>query len=166
MSFTSTPSGSPLPSLAETGELKSRMVCALSGLRPAAESPRTVKEWFLAGTEPGKPAAQYFDEGQIVLPETYASWCRSESNFLGATTRTNPELLEIVNPKDGSTFSIDNDLPATQQALVFKTALSETIQWKVNGKAISGPWMLQAGSWQVTAEASDGRQATSVITVE
>lgn len=146
--------------------LTALQTCTLSGLLPVPESPGTLREWFLPGTEPTENASRFFHHGQIQLPGEYAAWCRSEWNFLHASA-TEAEALAIDSPKNGATYVIDRNIPASQQALVFKaTPESDPITWTINGQPAQSPWPLKEGAWQITAQSRAGHRATAIIRVE
>jgi membrane carboxypeptidase/penicillin-binding protein PbpC len=87
-------------------------ICTLSGFRPCEQSPATVGELFLPGTEPQTRADDWFaSDGSLLLPNEYAAWCASADNHLRATTRPFESELAILAPRDGAVFVIDEALP-------------------------------------------------------
>ena len=127
-------------------------ICALTGLQPCEHSPATVSEYFLPGTEPTESADKYFQpDGSITLPDEYAKWCLSEFNHLGASVREHPEKLEILSPRDNTTYHVDRTLPAAQQTLVLQA--DKDASWQINGQPVSNPWPLQRGEWLIEARA-------------
>jgi penicillin-binding protein 1C len=148
-------------------------VCRLTGLRPVAESPGTVLEWFLAGTQPTADASQYLRSirGQIrlCLPAEYALWCGSPLNYLGAIVGSSG-ALHIVFPAPNATFQIDPHLPRSQQALQLLAigGTSEDQLWLVDGEPVlsSGHgffWPLREGRHTVEITSGSGHVATEFV---
>ena len=142
-------------------------VCRLTGLRPTGESPGTVSEWFLAGTEPTATAAAWLrsESGRttITLPRSYAVWCTSPYNYLGAVVA--PERrLEIRRPARGGEYSIDPALPRAQQMLPLEATVPAGVvpEWTVNGQSVPAQggaylWALEPGEFTATVTAAELR---------
>ena len=158
----------PLVAPADGETLSAQTICTLSGMRPSPESRGTLTEWFLPGTAPKTDASEFFGDGGIVLPDEYKTWCRSNFNFLHATTAAaGDQSLAIDFPENGAVYVIDRDIPATQQALVLKASSDhKPVTWSVNGQTASNPWPLRKGTWLITACSADGARASTTIRVE
>jgi len=149
----------PLPE--PSGDLVTLDVAAESGLLPRAGE-RTIKEYFLPGTEPRENAATMYQEGRLVLPLEYASWVQSSQNRLGATAQSGD--LTIFFPPDGATFLLTKKLSPHQQVITFQS--SSACRWFVNGRLIEGTTMpLRTGVYKVDARAGNV-SATSTFRVE
>jgi penicillin-binding protein 1C len=138
--------------------LKTTQICALTGLRPCGESPATVEELFLPGTEPMESANDWFAaDGHPLLPREYAGWVASADNHLGATVRPEANGLAILSLRDESVFVLDENLPVAQQQLELQANRREGLTWKVNGEVITPAvdgrvlWPLAEGKWTVEA---------------
>ena len=149
-------------------DLDAVAIDSLAGLLPCAGTKATVRELFLPGTEPKKTAEDFYTaEGAPQLPERYALWCASEHNHLGAVPRPTPDAApRILQPRDGSRFVLDPDLPAAQQHIAL-LADSEGIVWEANGSRLASAFFpLRAGTWEITARAESGAISKATITVE
>ena len=163
----------PVPAPEPTAKLLRREVCPITGLKPAPEAEGLaggVPEWFLAGTEPTGSAADWFVRDvpdtppHLRLPAEYAAWCASPQNNLHAfvpAEATGPDApLLIVSPPDHARYTVDPELPASQQMLELtaNTLHPEQIRWTVNGQPVAAQpdghvfWPLTRGDWQVGAE--------------
>lgn len=170
--------GVPAPA-EDSRELVARDVCRLSGLRPVAASPGTVREWFLAGTEPADSAERWLRpaaDGRtaIVLPPEFREWCESAHNHLGAVVAAPAEAsLAIRTPAPGAVFAIDPALPRAQQQLPLEAsgAAGAAVAWTVNGRAIAPAaggatlWPMEPGEFEAVAVAA-GRRASVRFRVE
>ncbi len=151
-----------VPELKEGPTLRNLAVAQESGRLPRAGE-KTVKEWFLAGTEPTTLAADTYRDGVLYLPDEYAEWCAGPHNHLGAKVRT--KGLEILFPKEGTVFEFNPNLPAGQQSLPLQATATDC-QWSVNGHRLETPFLpLQRGQWHLSASAG-GREASANFTVE
>lgn len=151
----------PLPKLKRTS------ICSLTGLLPCAQSPATVDELFLPGTEPRKSAADWFaPDGHPLLPREYAAWVASSDNHLGAALRPEANSLAILSLRDESVFVLDENVSRVQQQMELQANLQIGVTWRMNGETLppdaSGRvlWPLQEGHW--TVEAATGHERTSV----
>ncbi len=137
----------------ESESLKPLKVAAETGLLPRADE-RTVREWFLAGTEPMVAAETFYRNGGLILPEEYAAWCASPHNRLGASAPTRD--FQILFPKDGAIFEFNPHLPAGQQMMPLQ-ATAKNCQWFLNGEKLAGSSApLTPGEWHLVATA-EGR---------
>lgn len=140
----------PAPSASE--KLKEIRVAAETGLLPRAGE-KTVKEWFLSGTEPTENAADDYvlQDGRerLLLPPEYKEWCASSQNRLGAVARSGE--LRILFPKNGANFLVNPNLPSKQQTLHF-IASEPDCRWLLNGHEINGQFLLERGEWKLSAE--------------
>lgn len=135
-----------------SGDLRMVEVAAETGLLPRSGE-RTVREYFLPGTEPAENAATMYRGGQLVLPPEYANWCRSPENRLGATTQT--DELRIFFPADGATYLLSKSIPARQQMLTLQG--SADCAWYLNGQPVTGGVVpLREGTWTVEARGGNG----------
>ena len=153
-------------------KLSRRSVCALTGLLPCPQSPGTIEELFLPGSEPSETSETWFaSNGHPILPMEYAGWCSSGNNRLQATIRPDLSRLAILSPRNKAVFYLDENLPASQQQVEFQINIPEGATWKLNGNPLSAPltgrllWQLQAGEWilEVTNTAT---RATSKFVVK
>jgi penicillin-binding protein 1C len=158
-----------VPAPVESARLTRREVCSLTGMLPVAASPGVVNEWFLAGTEPTKTAAEYLrpvhGETRLVLPPEYAAWCHSPLNYLNADLDAGAPL-RIVSPAPDATFLIDPHLPRPQQALrlISSANPSEKLRWRVDGNLVEFSsngyfWPLVEGQHVVEVASSTGSAA-------
>lgn len=155
------------PSLPDSA-LPRTTVCALSGLLPAPASIKTLPELFLPGTGPVNTAENWFDSGgNPVLPGEFAGWCRSRENHLNASVRNQPETLTILSPKKDAVYSLDPQLPETQQQVEFRVNQPRGTTWTLNGDPLPTSaegrvlWQMKPGQW--TLEVSN--HATTVTRV-
>ncbi len=146
----------PLPS----EYLVKREICAATGLLPSRYSPGTTSEFFLPGTEPAQDSSAWFsDEGKLLLPGEYASWCSSRDNAFGATILPEPR---IINPRAGATYQIDSVLPPKQQMIELLATIGDDVRWYVSGTPIPPEtdgrffWQLTPGEWSLKATGRNG----------
>lgn len=142
----------PVAAPTETVLLQNVPVAAETGLLPRPDEPR-IEEWFLSGTAPTEPAASWYVRGVLQLPMTYAAWCASPHNHLGAVTRDGP--LKILFPRDGTVFAWNPHLAPGKQVL-HASASENHCEWQINNgprlRAENGPRLvLQKGDWTVRA---------------
>ncbi len=143
----------PVPEPQPSETLHAVRVAAETGLLPRAGEP-TLREWFLAGTEPTENAASWYQDGALLLPREYAQWCLSPQNHLGARVR--PDGLRILFPRDGAVFLYNDHLTALQQALVPQSDTPPDV-WLLNGKRLDAPLIpLRRGQWTLTAQSPRG----------
>ena len=148
----------PVP---EPGEaLVKGKVCMATGLLPSRFSPGTITEYFLPGTEPDQDSSGWFsDEGKLLLPAEYASWCSSRENVSGAMVLPVPR---IINPRAGATYQIDPVLPPKQQMIELLATIGGDVRWYVGGVPIPPQtdgrffWQLTPGEWSLKATGSNG----------
>lgn len=164
-----TDDGVPAPQVSD--RLAARDVCRLTGRIPTAASPGTVREWFLAGTEPTETADVWLRPDAnggptLVLPPEYRAWCASPHNFLGAVVPP-PATLAICTPREGSAFALDPALPLAQQMLGLDAIAppGRDLTWTVDGKKVeplSGVWLwpLQPGEHVAEAHAGELNAST------
>jgi penicillin-binding protein 1C len=141
---------------------------SLSGMLPVKQSQSLTRELFLPGTKPRESAGRFYGpEGKIKLPAEYALWCNSKFNHLLAVTAGTPDNTPlIINPKNGATFVVDDQLPAEQQAIALKCDAAGDVTWKANGKHLPSPFLsLSPGTWHITAHAVNGKTSKSTIRV-
>ncbi|MFL6526611.1 MAG: penicillin-binding protein 1C [Chthoniobacterales bacterium] len=148
--------------------LRRREICKTTGLLPSADSRSRANEWFLADTEPKQSSAELFENGKLVLPETYGAWCASGDNMIGARVRPSPR---ITNPPASSRYVIDAVLPPQQQMIELTTTLPPGSKWFVNDALQPAQndgrvfWQLRRGDWQIRA-ANGQAVAEARISVE
>ncbi len=150
----------PLPPPALSEALVQREVCAETGLLPSAQSRRTMREFFLKGTEPRASSARFFaTDGRLLLPNEYAGWCASSWNTRGARVR--PAAL-ITSPPATAHYEIDDTLPRAQQMIELTGTLGREVIWRVNGTPQPPQkdgrffWPLAPGEWKVCASGPEG----------
>lgn len=164
-------------------------------LRPALVSLAKRTEIFRAGNLP--PVAlpgDYDAAGRARFPENYASWLRSEDNWLGARAAFCGEVAvagtpashaprpappasslppEIVFPVPGSTFYLDPDLPGSGERLPLRVRGGVPVDWRSDTVRIeresdgSAVARLVPGRHRITALGlRTGRIAEAWVTVE
>jgi penicillin-binding protein 1C len=148
----------PLPPV--TDAVLQREVCLTTGLLPSRFSPGKINEFFLPGTEPIEDSSAWFsDEGKLLLPAEYASWCTSRENMFGAMVLPAPR---IVSPRPGAAYQIDSVLPAKQQMIELLATMGVDVRWYVGGKPIPPEsdgrffWQLTPGEWSLKAVSRNG----------
>ena len=158
----------PLDPPTATLALVQRTICKTTGLLPSADTRKRANEWFLAGTEPTETSAELFENGKLILPAAYASWCASTDNTIGARVRP---AARITNPRASAHYVVDSVLPAQQQMIEFTATLPPGTQWFVNDTIVPARsdgrvfWQLQRGEWMIRAASASGT-AEQRITVE
>jgi penicillin-binding protein 1C len=152
----------PWPHLKASASLRAVEIAAETGLLPRLNEP-VLREWFLPGTEPVEHASACYVNGVLRLPPEYYAWCAGPQNTLGATARTN--MLKILFPKDGATFTFNPALSKSQQMLPLQSSWPQC-EWFLNGKKVERPFIpLERGTWTVSARAQ-GQVAVSNYVVE
>jgi penicillin-binding protein 1C len=152
----------PWPDLEESASLHAKDIAAETGLLPRPNEP-VVCEWFLPGTEPVAQASQWYVDGVLRLPAEYNAWSAGPQNTLEADAQ--PDVLKILLPKDGATFSYNPAMSRTQQMLPLQSSSPEC-EWFLNGKKIEQPMVpLERGAWKVSARAR-GQVAVTNYLVE
>ncbi len=152
----------PIPLPTESPSLHQMEVATETGLLPRPGE-KTVKEWFLTGTEPQNSAADSYVNGVLQLPPEYAAWCAGAQNRLGAQVRT--DKLAVLFPKEGAVFSRNPYLPASQQMLPLKSTRPSG-EWFLNGQKLREPLIpLEPGEWTISVR-SAGEEAVSRFSVE
>jgi penicillin-binding protein 1C len=159
----------PLDPPAENDKLVRSEICKTTGLLPSRFSNSTMNELFLAGTEPHENSANYFaNNGTLILPNSYARWCVSRDNTIGARVRSD---FRITSPPPNAHYQIDHVLPASQQMVELTAACVNDVEWFVNGERVAPErdgrffWQLASGEWTVRA-VSRGRLTEENIVVE
>jgi penicillin-binding protein 1C len=159
----------PLDPPAQNEKLVRREVCKTTGLLPSHFSTATMGELFLAGTEPNENSTDYFaSDGKLILPGSYARWCATSDNTIGAHVRSD---FRITNPPPNARYQIDPVLPSAQQMVELTAAVAGDLEWFVNGVRIAPArhgrffWQLAAGEWNIRA-LSRGQLAEEKIVVE
>jgi penicillin-binding protein 1C len=127
-------------------------ICPLSGQLAGKYCPGSMKEMFIAGTEPQVPCSLHTGTGRMESSQLY-------SEFLVPS----PDPLTIAFPKDGDLFRIDPVLRHSYQSLFLRVNLSREVQvsrleWWINGKreAVTIPpfnysWNLRPGKYTIVA---------------
>jgi len=157
---------SPLPELQETNELECCLVAKESGLLPRAGEP-AIREWFLPGTAPKESASTLYrriaEKETMILPKSYAAWCASPQNRLGAVAAS--EGFAILFPKNGAVFTLNPSLPPNQQVLIPQST-DPACEWFANGQKLDpAQLLLQPGEYTLTAK-SRGQERTASFRVE
>jgi len=152
-----------------TDAVLQREICVATGLLPSRFSPGKINELFLPGTEPIEDSSAWFsDEGKLLLPAEYASWCTSRENVFGAMVLPEPR---IVSPRPGAAYQIDSVLPAKQQMIELLATMGSDVRWYVGGKPIPPEpdgrffWQLTPGEWSLKAVSRNGT-VQEAITVQ
>jgi penicillin-binding protein 1C len=140
--------------------LLKREICAATGLLPSRFSPGTIHELFLPETEPTQDSSAWFsEEGKLLLPVEYASWCSSRENAFDATILPEPR---IINPRPGATYEIDSILAPKQQMIELLATIGSDVRWYVGGRFIPPQpdgrffWQLTPGEWSLKAIGRNG----------
>jgi penicillin-binding protein 1C len=156
----------PVPPPGKT--LVRREICSATGLLPSPFSPAKLTELFLPKTEPSQnSSAQFSDQGKLLLPAEYASWCSSRDNSFGAMVRPEPRIL---NPRPGAIYQIDPVLPPKQQMIELLATIGSDVRWYIDGAAVPPQpdgrffWQLVPGEWCLKATGRDGN-AEGKVTV-
>jgi penicillin-binding protein 1C len=159
----------PLDPPVANEKLVRQEICKTTGLLPSRFSGATMNELFLAGTEPRADSKEYFaSDGKLILPDTYARWCVSRNNTIGAHVRSD---FRITSPPQNAHYQIDPVLPSSQQMVELSAAGSGDVEWFVNGERVTPErdgrvfWQLVAGEWNVRA-VSGNKLADARITVK
>jgi penicillin-binding protein 1C len=157
----------PLPPV--TNAVLQREICVATGLLPSRFSPGKINELFLAGTEPTEDSSAWFSEqGKLLLPAEYASWCASRENVFDAMVLPEPR---IVSPRPGAAYQIDSVLPAKQQMIELLATMGSDVRWYVGGRPIQPEpdgrffWQLTPGEWSLKAVSRNGT-VQEAITVQ
>ncbi|MBA3886001.1 MAG: penicillin-binding protein 1C [Acidobacteria bacterium] len=179
------------PILPPTSDTVQREICALSGLRAHHWCPTRAREWTAAGEELLSCSWHHLsDEGLLTIyPPQYREWAAKHvpdaerSRSLGDVTglagiakasARSGGPLQIVNPGDGATYSIDPTLRREFQLLSLRVLAQAPgpIQWSVGGRTLgtSGSdeafdWPLIPGRHRITARDQQGRTAEATIVV-
>ncbi len=134
-------------------------VCAPTGLLPGPHCPSPVREWFVAGTEPGEVESYYLRDadGRLVIdPPVEARGWAAEAGLRLAGVREGSAVtgLTIVQPARGAVLFLAPELPAQEAVLrVSAPAAAERIEFFIDGEPVgdaSGPdarliWKLTPG---------------------
>jgi penicillin-binding protein 1C len=169
-------------------------ICALSGMRANPWCPTRIHEWLPAGGE-ALPCSWHHasDEGLLtVWPPEFRQWAaqhgllqdlrpRRGARSTAADARRasvaalRSNRMDIVNPPDGATYSIDPTLRRDFQALALRAVTPEAgnVEWRVDGVRIgTGPsdapqmWPLAPGRHVITALDERGHVARAAIAVK
>jgi penicillin-binding protein 1C len=140
--------------------LVKREICTTTGLLPSRFSPGKITELFLPETEPARDSSGWFsDEGKLLLPVEFASWCLSRDNVFDATILPEPH---IISPRSGATYQIDPVLSPKQQMIELLATIGSDVRWYVNGAPILPQrdgrffWQLTPGQWTLKAIGRSG----------
>jgi penicillin-binding protein 1C len=110
-------------------------VCAFTGKLPTRKSPAIIDEWFLPGTKPAQDASEILTPEGVILPPEYSLWCRSAFNQAGATVRS--AEFAILQPADGSRYTLSPSLPRSQQQIPVVTNLPvPNPSWFLDGQPL------------------------------
>jgi len=152
----------PVPPIEASESLSPVLVAAETGLLPRPGEP-TVLEWFLAGSAPAESAASMYrplgGKQILQLPGSYAGWCASSQNRIGATASN--QRLEILFPCEGAVFTRTPSLPPSQQVLRPQSN-NPDCEWLANGEKIPvGGLPLSPGTFTLTAKSGTQQQTRS-----
>jgi penicillin-binding protein 1C len=138
----------------ETEGLIRADICPLSGKLASENCPGSMKEIFIAGTEPQNFCSLHQKAGRTASPQVPIESIGSSSH-----------PLTIAFPRDGDLFRIDPVLKHSFQSLFFRVDFSVDVQvdkleWWVNGKqeaVTTSPfdysWKLKPGKYTIIAVA-------------
>jgi penicillin-binding protein 1C len=129
-------------------------ICPLSGQLASENCPGSMKEIFIAGTEPQNFCSLHQQANRPASPQVHIGSIGSSSN-----------PLTITFPRDGDLFRIDPVLKDSFQSLFFRVNFSVNVQidkleWWVNGKReavtttpFDYSWKLKQGKYTIVAVA-------------
>jgi penicillin-binding protein 1C len=110
--------------------IASHRIHPLTGRMATANQPGSIEEKCLWTPQAARP--DDFDAaGRAVLPEEYAGWLASPQNPLGdlVTCATSASALHVLNPKPGTIYYLDPDLPAASQRIHLRAKAPGTVAW-------------------------------------
>jgi penicillin-binding protein 1C len=176
------------PILTAPADTVRRDICMLSGLGANAWCPSRAREWV--GTEADLLPCSWHhatDEGLLTIyPPEYREWAAAQqphavrARVPGGLPHAprppdaRPVPLRIVNPGDGTSYSIDPTLRREFQTLPLKVVTSTPgpIEWSIAGKPIGTvssdaalDWPLTPGRHRIVARDARGRTAEVAIVV-
>lgn len=186
------------PSVRDHDGLEQVKICALSGKRATADCPHAMDEWVLkesgaheacsmhvrVAIEPRSgllagPSCSHTTTRVIeCFPSQFRAWAESTHRDLGptsfaptcpgATGRTTE--AHLVNPTDGSRFSIDPSRPAKTQAIDLRAQSSDNVTFYVDGTSVGYgqhvQWPLRPGRHIVAIHGSSGHDSAVAIEVD
>jgi penicillin-binding protein 1C len=176
------------PILTAPADTVRRDICMLSGLGANAWCPSRAREWV--GTEADLLPCSWHhatDEGLLTIyPPEYREWAAAQqphavrARVPGGLPHAprppgaRPVPLRIVNPGDGTSYSIDPTLRREFQTLPLKVVTSTPgpIEWSIAGRPIGTvssdaalDWPLTPGRHRIVARDARGRTAEVAIVV-
>jgi penicillin-binding protein 1C len=141
-------------------KLVKREICAATGLLPSRFSAEKASEFFLNGTEPAQDSSAWFNnDGKLLLPVEYATWCSSRDNSIDAMILPEPR---ITNPRSGAIYKLDPVLPPKQQMIELSGTLGNDVRWYIGGEPVTAQpdgrffWQLTPGQWTLRATGRNG----------
>ncbi len=140
----------------------------LTGRLAANNQPGSIDEKCLWPPKASRPD-DFDEQGRVVLPNEYAAWLASRQNALGdlVTCATAASNLRVLQPKPGTVYYLDPDLPATSQRIRLCAEAPGKIDWSSETLMIESDGIqLRPGRHVLTATDSDtGRRAETWIEV-
>jgi membrane carboxypeptidase/penicillin-binding protein PbpC len=152
----------PVPAPTDSEALAAFDVDPVTGLLPRPGGP-TIREWFLAGTQPTESAAAWYDKSnRLLLPDEYTAWCQSPHNRLGARVRESGTLA-ILAPADNARFEWNPALSPKRQSLAAE-ANRKDCEWFLNGHPLPDNMVpLTKGRHQLQARQGDEMAEVSIL---
>jgi penicillin-binding protein 1C len=149
--------------------LKQFPVDPLTGRLVEVTRPGAVMEWHRQPPEPARPS-DYDAEGRVRLGAEYQPWLAGPQNTLGAlaVAATSTPDLRILEPKPGSVYFLDADIPSESQWIPLRAEASGTVRWSCDTEASieESRFMLREGRHQLTAvDESTGTHSSTWIEV-
>lgn len=149
--------------------LRQYPVDPLTGRLVDAARPAAVWDWHRRQPERAR-AIDYDAEGRVRLSAEYDRWLEGPQNTLGGLAIASADVssLQILEPKPGSVFFLDPDIPRENQWIPLRAAASGSVHWKcdTNAKLDQSRLWLSEGRHRLTAiDDSTGTRCTTWIEV-
>ena len=103
----------------------------LTGRLAAPDRPGILSEKCLTAPEPIR-AADYDGSGRLRLAPEYGPWLESPQNTLGnlAIVAEAGAVLRITQPKPGTVYYLDGDLPLDSQCIPLRAEADSAVRWE------------------------------------
>ena len=156
-------------------KVKTRKVCAVSGLPAGPLCPETADDDYIDGTTLWTPCPIHVRGADGTVTEKWPADVQSGLQAIGRGESVQDTELRIVAPTDGTRYKFFDGIDAAQTAVVRISGVAgdETVFWFVNGrfeKKTTGcaplTLPLERGSFSVTATTEAGKADQVTLTVE